>query len=115
MQNHYFNEHGYYSYSGYANPDNFPPLNATREAPEQREGFYPKWNGEAWDYVEDMRGTKYYMPDGSEHEITAVEGQIPEGARFAKPESPEGQSASTKGSTKLSFLKKCQWLKKPKN
>lgn len=89
MQNYYFNKHGYFTYSGHANPDNLPPLNATREVPEQRECYHPKWNGKAWEYIQDMRGTKYYMPDGSEHEITEIEGQLPEGASLTKPEPPK--------------------------
>ncbi|WP_430735174.1 hypothetical protein [Halodesulfovibrio aestuarii] len=89
MQNHYFNEHGYYTYTGYANSDNVCPLTATRTAPEKIEGYHPKWNGEAWEYVQDMRGTKYYMPDGSEHEIIEIEGQLPEGASLTKPAPPE--------------------------
>ncbi|MEZ6853017.1 hypothetical protein [Halodesulfovibrio aestuarii] len=93
MQNHYFNEQGYYTYSGYANPDNLPPLNATREAPEQREGYCPKWSGETWEYVKDMRGTKYYLPDGSEYEVTEIEGQLPEGANLTKPEPTEAENA----------------------
>lgn len=88
MQNHYFNEQGYYSYSGYANPNNACPLTATRIEPEQQDGKFPKWNGEVWDYVQDMRGTTYYMPDGSEHEIAEIEGQLPEGASLIKPEPP---------------------------
>lgn len=88
MQNHYFDANGYFTYSGYANPDNACPLTATRTAPEQREGYHPKWNGEAWDYVQDMRGTKFYISDGSEHEITEIEGQLPEGASLIKPEPP---------------------------
>lgn len=86
MQNHYFNKQGYYTYSGYANPQNARPLTATRKAPDFREGLHPKWNGTVWENVQDMRGTKYYMPDGSEHEITEVEGVLPEGASFEKPE-----------------------------
>jgi len=80
---------GYFTYSGYANPDNLPPLNATRTVPEQREGYHPKWNGETWEYVQDMRGTKYYMPDGSEHECSEIEELLPEGASLIKPEPPE--------------------------
>jgi len=86
MQNYYFNTQGYFTYSGYANPDNLPPWNATRTVPEQREGYHPKWNGEKWGYVRDMRGTKCYMPDGSEHEISEIEGQVPESASLTKPE-----------------------------
>lgn len=86
MQNHYFDNNGYYTYSGYANPDNACPLTATRTAPEKKDGKHPKWNGEAWGYVQDKRGTKYYLPDGSEHEITEVEGQLPDGASLTKPE-----------------------------
>lgn len=91
MQNHYFDSSGYYTYSGYANPSNLSPLNATREAPMQREGYHPKWNGNAWDYVQDMRGTKYYMSDGSEDEITEIEGLLPEGASLTKPEPTESE------------------------
>ena len=93
MQNHYFNEQGHYTYSGYANPDNLPPLNATRKAPEQREGMHPKWTGEAWSYVQDMRGTVYYLSDGSEHTIAEIEGQLPEAASLTKPKPPEPTEA----------------------
>lgn len=89
MQNYYFDEHCYYVASGYANPENACPLNATREVPEQREGYHPKWNGEAWEYVQDMRGTKYYMSDGSQHEFLEIEEQLPEGASLQKPEPPK--------------------------
>lgn len=88
MQNYYFDEDGYSIGSGYANPDNLPPLNATRQAPEQLDGMHPKWTGDAWGYVQDMRGTVYYLPDGSEHTITEIEGQLPEDATLIKPEPP---------------------------
>lgn len=93
MQNYYFDENGYYVASGYANPDNACPLNATREVPEQREGYHLKWNSEAWDHVQDMRGTKYYMPDGSEYEITEIEGQLPAGGSLTKPKPTEAEKA----------------------
>lgn len=85
MKNYYFNKHGYFTYSGYANPENLPPLSATRIAPDFCQGLHPKWNGTAWENVQDLRGIKYYMPDGSEHEITEIEGVLPEGASFEKP------------------------------
>jgi len=93
MQNYYFDENGYYIDSGYANPDFACPMTATREVPEQREGCHPKWNGSAWEYVQDMRGTKYYLSDGSEHEITEIEGQLPESASLTKPEPTEAEKA----------------------
>lgn len=91
MQNHYFDKNGYYTYSGVANPDNACPLTATREAPEQHEGYHPKWDGEVWGYVKDLRGTKYYMPDGSVCEITEIEGQVPEEGCLNKPEPTEAE------------------------
>lgn len=91
MQNYYFDNDGYYVDSGYANPEFACPVNATREAPVQREGYHPKWNGNAWDYVQDMRGKKYYTPDGSEDEITEIEGLLPEGASLTKPEPTEAE------------------------
>ena len=89
MQNYYFDDNGYYVDSGYANAEFACPVTATREVPEQREGYHPKWHGSAWDYVQDMRGTKYYLSDGFEHELTEIEGQLPEGASLTKPEPPE--------------------------
>lgn len=93
MENYYFDERGYYAYSGYANPENACPQTATRQMPEERENFYPKWNGEAWEYVQDMRGTKYYLPDGSEHEILEIEGTLPEGASLEKMPLPSPTKA----------------------
>lgn len=37
------------------------PPNSTVVKPEIREGFVPVWNGEAWDYVEDHRGSRGWV------------------------------------------------------
>lgn len=34
------------------------PKNATRERPSMKEGFIPRWNGEAWDLVDSKLGLK---------------------------------------------------------
>lgn len=101
MQNHYFDEGGYYAYSGYANPENACPLNALRVEPvhSAEHGEWSKFVDGAWVVFTDMRGTKYYMPDGTEAEMTEFEAILPEGASFTKPDpvpEPEPESLGVK-------------------
>lgn len=60
------------------------PANATFTAPpEAKEGFARVWTGEAWQEVEDHRGTEYWLPDDvygtPAHEMKEL-GPLPEGA-----------------------------------
>lgn len=89
MKNHYFDKNGYYTRSAYAEPKFACPRNALRVEPERKDGFWPKHVNGAWTLVKDMRGTKYFMPDGSESKIIEIEGQLPEGASLTKPEKPK--------------------------
>lgn len=66
------------------------PANATFiEPPEAQESFARVWNGEAWQEVEDHRGTEYWLPGDvygtPAHEMTEL-GPLPEGATTTAPE-----------------------------
>lgn len=66
------------------------PANATFTAPpEAKEGFARVWTGEAWQEVEDHRGTEYWLPDDvygtPAHEMKEL-GPLPEGATTTAPE-----------------------------
>ena len=66
------------------------PANATFTAPPaKKEGFAMVWNGEAWEEVEDHRGTEYWLP-GDAYGTPAREmkelGPLPEGATTTAPE-----------------------------
>jgi len=65
------------------------PPNATFDAPEEKEGFYPVWNGKKWDLIEDNRGVEYWLPEdkyGDYPRIMIELGTLPEGATFVAPE-----------------------------
>lgn len=57
--------------------------------PAKKEGFACVWNGEAWQEVEDHRGTEYWLP-GDVYGTPAREvkeiGPLPEGATLTPPE-----------------------------
>lgn len=66
------------------------PANATFTAPPaEKEGFARVWNGEAWQEVEDNRGTEYWLPGEGygtpAHEMKEL-GPLPEGATTTAPE-----------------------------
>ena len=66
------------------------PANATFTVPPaKKEGFAIVWNGEAWQEVEDHRGTEYWLP-GDAYGTPAREmkdlGAFPEGATTTAPE-----------------------------
>lgn len=66
------------------------PANATFTAPaEPQNGYVNVWNGEAWEQVEDHRGTKYWLPGegyGTPAHEMKVLGPLPEGATTTAPE-----------------------------
>lgn len=66
------------------------PANATFTAPPaEKEGFARVWNGDAWQEVEDHRGTEYWLPGEGygtpAHEMKEL-GALPEGATTTAPE-----------------------------
>lgn len=66
------------------------PANATFTAPPAaKEDFARVWNGEAWQEVEDHRGTEYWLPGEGygtpAHEMKEL-GPLPEGATTTAPE-----------------------------
>lgn len=66
------------------------PANATFTAPPaEKEGFARVWNGEAWQEVEDHRGTEYWLPEdkfGAPAREMKELGALPEGATTTAPE-----------------------------
>ena len=86
LTNYYFDDDGYFTYASPAHENSKPPKNATRVVPNFEEGMCPKLVDGKWHNVVDMRGTKYYTPDGVEIEIHDVEGIIPEGMLLEPPE-----------------------------
>lgn len=65
------------------------PANATFTAPpEKKDGFAAVWNGTAWEYIEDRRGTEYWLP-GDTWQTPAREmkelGPLPDGAVLERP------------------------------
>lgn len=68
------------------------PNNSTRTAPEEQEGFIPRWNGEAWEQVENHKGKEGYV-NGEPHTVKNY-GPLPEGWSDTPPEpTPEEKSA----------------------
>lgn len=53
------------------------PNNATRTAPELRKGFIPRWNGKAWEQIENHTGEQGYLND--QPHIIDQYGPYPEG------------------------------------
>lgn len=65
------------------------PANATFTAPlEPKDGFAIVWNGTAWEYAEDRRGTKYWLPNDTwqspAREMKEL-GPLPDGAVLERP------------------------------
>lgn len=68
------------------------PPNATFDAPEEKEGFYPVWNGEKWEQVEDNRGREYWLAEdkyGAPARTMDELGPLPDGAILTAPEMSE--------------------------
>lgn len=70
------------------------PSKATFEAPEEKEGFAPVWNGEKWELVEDNRGKEYWLPEdkyGTPARKMEVLGALPKNAIFIAPEMSQAE------------------------
>lgn len=69
------------------------PNNSTRDPVDIIEGFWPRWTGTAWEFIEDHRGKTYWKPDEYEawHEGKEVKdlGPLPADVSLVKPEMPE--------------------------
>jgi len=80
-------------YAGAVEDGGLLPSNATYDAPpEVPEGYVARWTGEAWELIEDHRGTRYWLPDDDwthEGREVAELGPLPEGAILTRPEMPE--------------------------
>lgn len=90
---------------------NIPAWCTDVEPPIEKEGFVRIWNGKNWEYIEDHRGKKYWMPDedykSPGHEVTVI-GPLPEGASTIAPQpTPEeiaDQEASQQAAQAMSTL-----------
>lgn len=59
--------------------------------PEVPEGKCARWDGKDWVILPDLRGTRYWLPDGSEHTIAERGIELPPGAMLKKPPPTEAQ------------------------
>lgn len=90
---------------------NIPAWCTDMEPPIEKEGFVSIWNGKNWEYIEDHRGQKYWMPNedykSPGHEVTDI-GPLPEGASTIAPqptaEEIADQEASQQAAQAMSTL-----------
>lgn len=62
------------------------PANATdKKPPKQKNGYALVFKNDKWQNVIDHRGWVYWLEDGSEHVISAIGEEPPEGALTEKP------------------------------
>lgn len=79
-------------YAGESEDHGLLPNNATHTAPVLQDGFIPRWNGEAWEQVENHKGEEGYL-NGQPHTIKDY-GPLPEGWSTTPLEpTPEEQAA----------------------
>lgn len=63
------------------------PAHATdKKPPKQKKGHALIFKSNEWQNVIDNRGTVYWLEDGSEHVISGIAEELPEGALTEKPE-----------------------------
>ena len=67
------------------------------------DGYWPRWNGAAWEQVENHKGEKVWI-DGVETEITAY-GPLPEGASMTPPP----PSLDEAKAAKLAEINQAKW------
>ncbi len=77
-----YDMHGYYA--GKIEDHGLLPSNATATMPEQREGYIPRWNGSAWEQVENHRGEAGWL-NGTPRKIGDY-GPYPDGWSAIEPE-----------------------------
>lgn len=65
------------------------PNNSTRTAPQEQDGYCPRWTGEAWESVEDHKGIEGYV-DGKPFTVKEF-GPLPEGWSETPPEPTESE------------------------
>jgi hypothetical protein len=89
---HWNRESGEYSGSSFARADPLEedhfliPANATEvEPPNAGVGQVAQWGDTGWQAVDDLRGTDYWLADGSAHTITEIGVSLPDGALDAPP------------------------------
>lgn len=93
-----YNLQGYYIGETIAY-NNLLPVNTTEKAPTLQDGYIPKWNGIAWEQVENHVGKEGYV-NGEEFTVTQY-GALPEGFSDTAPE-PTLEEAKT---SKLAEIK----------
>ena len=71
-------------YAGAAEDYGLLPNNATYTAPTIRDGHIPRWNGTAWEQVENHKGREGYV-DGRPHTVQSY-GPLPTGWSDTPPE-----------------------------
>ena len=92
-----------YTYSLEANPASLPPVDATRIAPQMKDGFRPCWDGEKWIQVEDFRGRKGWL--GREELTIGNLGPLPDGWSDEPPEpTPQEKSIARSEAIKAELL-----------
>lgn len=77
-----YDMNGYYA--GKIEDHGLLPNNATSTMPEQQEGYIPRWNGTAWEQVENHKGEEGWL-DGKPHKIEEY-GPYPDGWSATEPE-----------------------------
>lgn len=77
-----FTASGYYA--GPVEDYGLLPNNATYEAPPEKEGFIPRWNGESWDLEENHVGETGYL--NGVYTVIKDYGPLPEGWSTSPPE-----------------------------
>lgn len=86
MENNYWDDRGYYTHSLPASKGTHPPNNATRDPlPEKADGKWPRRVEGVWVLVDDLRGTDYWIKDGTKQTVVELGADIPEGVLLTSP------------------------------
>lgn len=78
------------------------PNNATRTAPMEQDGHIPRWNGAAWEQVEDHKGEEGYV-NGQPHTIKNY-GPLPEDWSQTPPQPTQAERDATRRAEILARL-----------